>query len=65
MQARILTKDVSAELQRRIRELVEFADEHHISGPDLLWNVSAVIVANLHAEIRTAMRLTMPLVPGG
>lgn len=56
--------DVSAELGKRIRELVEFANEHHIAAPDLLWHVAACVMVNMHAEIRRAMltRVELPLV---
>lgn len=64
---RPMETDVSAELAKRIEELVAFAHEYNIAAPDLLWNFSACVMANFHGEIRQAMitRIELPLLTGG
>ena len=54
---------VGPSLAKRIEELVEFAQAHHVAGPDLLWNVSACVMANMHGEIRQGLltRIMIPL----
>ncbi len=54
---------VAEELAKRIEGIVAFAQANHIAAPDLLWNFSACVMANMHGEIRRAMvtRICLPL----
>ena len=63
MPARPMEVEVSEELGRLVEELVAFAQSNYIAGPDLLWNVSACIMANMHGEIRESLmtRIMIPL----
>lgn len=60
---RPMETDVMEDLAQLIEGLVAFAQTHHIAAPDLLWNVSACVMANMHHEIRQALmtRIVIPL----